>query len=173
MTLKDVYNIKQQDLLRDGDHNQLEQLSAFFTHHSYVVRYSHDEGSKRLKGVFSAHPRGIERARLFPEVFLLDATYKSNLNKLPLVNVIGINNLNVINYEICILILLSFQMKPLFRINGYWKWIKRMCGLPVLVHLLNYLYQTIIRRSVVHKPKFIRMSRELYVHMAYLRTLRV
>ncbi|KAG2207240.1 hypothetical protein INT45_004629, partial [Circinella minor] len=47
------------------------------------------------------HPASIERARSFPDLVVIDTTYKVNHNGMPLVNIIGIDNLTADHYREC------------------------------------------------------------------------
>ena len=44
--------------------------------------------------LFFAHPKSVKMLNCFPEVILLDCTYKTNCFKLPLLNIVGTTCLN-------------------------------------------------------------------------------
>lgn len=60
----------------------------------HKVRYELQEPENNvLKSILVTHEKSIEQAREFPEVVILDSTYKTNVCKMPLVNVVGVSNL--------------------------------------------------------------------------------
>ncbi|KAL1933201.1 hypothetical protein VTP01DRAFT_7291 [Rhizomucor pusillus] len=66
-------------------------LGAFLDERAYEARYQYDS-EKRLQSIFFAYPASIEKARCFPEVVLVDATYRRNQYHMPYVNIVGISN---------------------------------------------------------------------------------
>jgi hypothetical protein len=55
---------------------------------SYTFSYKQD-GDGHLTHIFFAHPKSLALLSEYPEVLLLDCTYKSNKYKLPLLNFVG------------------------------------------------------------------------------------
>ncbi|CAG8803969.1 8517_t:CDS:2, partial [Cetraspora pellucida] len=63
----------------------------------YIVRCENYKGNvdSHLKHLFFCYSNSVTSARRFPEVVLIDATYKTNVYKLPFVNFVGIGNLGI------------------------------------------------------------------------------
>ena len=85
MTSKDIYNINMTQT------KSVEDVYYFLTSRGYTVAYDTDSNSI-IKSVFVTHPVAIKRARTFPEVVIMDTTYKTNVHKMPMVNIVGIHN---------------------------------------------------------------------------------
>ena len=90
-SLRHIYNA-------DQKYQRMEMGSmapmAYFLHmleiNNYIFTYSKVQGTDVLDGMFLAHPNTREMIRLFPQVVLMDATYKTNLYDMPLVELIGV-----------------------------------------------------------------------------------
>ena len=68
----------------------MEYFIHLLQRHSYIYSVVKQPGTDILAGFFLAHPNTKSMIRLFPQVVLMDATYKTNLYDMPLVEVIGI-----------------------------------------------------------------------------------
>lgn len=97
MIAKDIYNIRQK-LSTHGPSKRVRELHDFLSARGYHLRYKEVDGV--MKSLFITHPMAIERAQRFPEVIIIDATYKTNVNGMPLVNIIGVDNLASENGDI-------------------------------------------------------------------------
>ncbi|KAL9564095.1 hypothetical protein ACKAV7_010986 [Fusarium commune] len=73
-TQRDIYNCIAQDQL---------QTEGFWN------RLRLEEG--RVTAVLFAHPKSLEYAKSYPEVLILDCTYKTNKYKMPLLNAVGVD----------------------------------------------------------------------------------
>ena len=91
ITKKDVYNIRA-ELARSDDGMEFFNINNYLKSFGYYMRYHVVDGAF-VNRFFVTHPKCIERAHRFPEVVIIDATYKTSLNKMPLVNIVGIDNL--------------------------------------------------------------------------------
>ncbi|CDH61027.1 predicted protein [Lichtheimia corymbifera JMRC:FSU:9682] len=67
-------------------------LHDYLEARGYTIRYSIRDNV--IDKLFTTHKVCIERAQRFPEVIIIDATYKTSLSKMPLVNVVGIDNIS-------------------------------------------------------------------------------
>ncbi|KAL1928059.1 hypothetical protein VTP01DRAFT_2975 [Rhizomucor pusillus] len=89
---KDLDNFRMRtERSNDSVKDRMVYLGAFLDERGYEVSYQYDS-EKRLQSIFFAHPASIEKARRFPEVVLVDATYRTNQYHMPYVNVVGISN---------------------------------------------------------------------------------
>lgn len=53
--------------------------------------FSHQTSAdKAITHLFFAHPHSVKLSNMFPTVFLLDCTYKTNVFKMPLLNIVGV-----------------------------------------------------------------------------------
>lgn len=91
ITKKDIYNIRA-ELARSEDGSEFVALNDYLKSFGYIRRY-HVIDDTIVNRFFVTHEKCIQRARRFPEVVIMDATYKTSLNKMPLVNIVGIDNL--------------------------------------------------------------------------------
>jgi hypothetical protein len=88
---KDISNLRPKLATKFVDVRQMiEGLQAS----GYLVRWSVNEKNE-LAMLFFAHQRSRETALRFPEVVVLDSTYRTNNLKLPFVNIVGVSNLGV------------------------------------------------------------------------------
>ncbi|CAG8456304.1 3913_t:CDS:2 [Racocetra fulgida] len=88
VTRKDILNLGLRINFLE-ENASMEALIIGMKKRGYTVRHG------RLKHLFFCHANSIRSARRFSEVVLVDATYKTNVYKLPFVNFVGIGNLGV------------------------------------------------------------------------------
>ena len=69
-------------------------LKALLESDKYIVRLKLEEGTKRLTHLFFAHKKSLTLLAEFPEVVLMDCTYKTNRYRMPLLNIVGTTQLN-------------------------------------------------------------------------------
>ena len=91
---KDITNLRQTVFNNDPDHTMF-QLITKLQENGYEVAFdSKQEGEKRfLVSLIWAHKSAIDLAPKFPEIVILDATYKTNKHRMPFVNVVGTGNI--------------------------------------------------------------------------------
>jgi hypothetical protein len=92
MIAKDVANFRGR--FSGLDENNNSNLTLLFNHleaNGYVVRTALDDQSQ-IAAMFFTHDKCIRLAQSFNEVVLVDATYRTNKSQLPLVNLVGVNN---------------------------------------------------------------------------------
>jgi hypothetical protein len=77
----------------------IEALLEILKQDRYTFHYKTDIISC-ITHLFFAYPKSIKLLNRFPEVILLDCTYKTNRFKLPLLNIIGVTCLNITFYII-------------------------------------------------------------------------
>jgi hypothetical protein len=91
LTKKDLYNMVAAEKKRKlEDKLPLQYLLDHFREtNTFHQQYTNDAG--QLTGLFFAFEEGITLGKRFNTVFLVDATYKTNRFKLPLVHFVGVN----------------------------------------------------------------------------------
>ena len=88
---RDVYKIRH-EMVQETKESEALALYNFLKSHEYEVRYSC--ANDVVDKVFATHKTSIERATRFPHVIIIDATYKTAINRMPLVNIVGIDNIS-------------------------------------------------------------------------------
>ncbi|KAG2220214.1 hypothetical protein INT45_002806 [Circinella minor] len=100
---KDIYNLGQKiraNKNKRGNYQEMDLIMTFLQQNGYISRYDTDSTRKIIKSIFATHGTCIEKARRFPDVIVIDCTYRSNRNMMPpLNNIIGISNLGADNYQ--------------------------------------------------------------------------
>lgn len=91
MKMRDIYSFRGR-LFKISRNSPVPDLLDFLEDRGYNVRYSLN-GNDELKALFIFHPEVLQKAIRFSEVVLIDATYKTNIHKMPLVNIVGVSNL--------------------------------------------------------------------------------
>jgi hypothetical protein len=91
---KDVYNARQK--LRSeqlAGRSPIQFLKDQLTEKGWPFTFFQNaEG--HVERLFFAHPTGLSLARQYPEVFVLDNTYKTNMYGMPLFHIVGITSTN-------------------------------------------------------------------------------
>lgn len=98
MTMQDLYNFRHKILEQDR-HGGLSRLFEFLINNNFITRYKLGRDHKMVEAVFFTHHYGCNMAQDFPEIIIIDATYKTNSSKLPLVNVLCVSNLGRANLK--------------------------------------------------------------------------
>ncbi|CAG8697739.1 331_t:CDS:1, partial [Ambispora gerdemannii] len=79
--------------LNEGsNHDITVQLLQMLEERQYVIHHilSKDD---HMQNLFFTHIEAARQMAIYSEVLIVDATYKTNLYKLPLINAIGISNI--------------------------------------------------------------------------------
>lgn len=89
--LRQIYNAGQKyQRLEMGSLAPMVYFEELLRRNHYIYTHSEVEGTNILEGIFLSHPNIRELIRLFPQVVVMDATYKTNLYNMPLVELIGV-----------------------------------------------------------------------------------
>ena len=99
---KDLYNLQQKiwgDVNKLGNYEEMALIYNLLGCNGYITRYNTDNTKTYINAIFTTNPMCIERARIFPEVVVLDTTNKVDHNGMPLVNIVGIDNLTADHYR--------------------------------------------------------------------------
>ncbi|XP_074318241.1 uncharacterized protein LOC141655039 [Silene latifolia] len=88
---RQIYNRSQKVRAEERDgKNTAQQMSALAVQHKYVHYWVTDQETDELTHVFMAHPEAVKMFRSYYYVVLIDSTYKTNLYRLPLVEMVGV-----------------------------------------------------------------------------------
>ncbi|CAG8724134.1 3535_t:CDS:2, partial [Cetraspora pellucida] len=86
-TRRDISNLGTQIYLSE-ENASMKALITNMKKRRYIVRRE-DQEDRHIKHLFFCHDNSIKDARHFPEVILVDATYKTNVYKLPFINFVN------------------------------------------------------------------------------------
>lgn len=91
--VKQVYNERQKIWKANrGDKKPLQYLISKLEEHNYTY-YSRTHGeSNTIEDIFWAHPTSVKLFNNFPTVLVMDSTYKTNLYKMPMFEVVGVTS---------------------------------------------------------------------------------
>ncbi|XP_074266744.1 uncharacterized protein LOC141590026 [Silene latifolia] len=88
---RQIYNHSQKVRAEERDgRNPAQQMLALAVQHKYVHYWVTDQETNELTHVFMAHPEAVKMFRSYYYVVLIDSTYKTNLYRLPLVEMVGV-----------------------------------------------------------------------------------
>src|SRR5207248_1722038 len=86
---RDLYNARNKlRLLNLAGRSPMEALIATLDRGEFHYNYRTDVLG-RVTHLFFAHPKSVELLRRYPDVLLLDCTYRTNKFKMPLLNIVG------------------------------------------------------------------------------------
>ncbi|KAI3816744.1 hypothetical protein L1987_16448 [Smallanthus sonchifolius] len=90
---KDIYNAIQKikNETRVGE-TPIQILENLLSSKKYVYYTREDLVTNSVEEIFFVHPKSYEMWRAFPHVLMIDATYKTNMYKLPFVQVVGVTS---------------------------------------------------------------------------------
>ncbi|KAI3732824.1 hypothetical protein L1987_64033 [Smallanthus sonchifolius] len=90
---KDIYNAKQKikKETRVGE-TPMQILKNLFFSKKYVYYTREDPATNIVEEIFFVHQKSYKMWRAFPHVLMIDATYKTNMYKLPFVQVVGVTS---------------------------------------------------------------------------------
>lgn len=90
MTMRDIYNFRAK-IFKEDKNGEFTKLLKLLMTEGFATMYKVSD--ERLDAIFFSHEYGQEQARKFPEIAILDATYKTTTTKMPLINIVGVSNL--------------------------------------------------------------------------------
>lgn len=90
MTMRDIYNFRAK-IFKEDKNGEFTKLMKLLMTEGFATMYKVSD--ERLDAIFFSHEYGQEQARKFPEIAILDATYKTTTTKMPLINIVGVSNL--------------------------------------------------------------------------------
>nr|GEY09386.1 protein FAR1-related sequence 5-like [Tanacetum cinerariifolium] len=89
-TIKDIYNA--QSKIRKAQkvgETTMQNLMSLLHTQGYVHDYDTHPDTNELEALFFVHPSSFKIWRAFPHVLIIDATYKTNIYKMPFVEIVG------------------------------------------------------------------------------------
>ncbi|KAK9676759.1 hypothetical protein RND81_11G098300 [Saponaria officinalis] len=86
-----LYNVKTK--FRNEKLSMIQALFEELGRSKFLYNYKHDEKG-RITHVFVAHPKSVRLSKIYRNVYVLDCTYKTNMYKMPLLDVIGVSSSN-------------------------------------------------------------------------------
>lgn len=78
-----------------GDKTEMQYLFEKLEEHKYVYFTRTNCEETNLKDIFFAHPGSINMLNTFPTVLVLDSTYKTNMYRIPLFEIVGVTSTNM------------------------------------------------------------------------------
>ncbi|XP_038717231.1 protein FAR1-RELATED SEQUENCE 5-like [Tripterygium wilfordii] len=95
-TIKTIYNARQKFRTSEkAGKSHIQSLMSFLHEHMYLFYYRTNDITNELQDLFFAHPDSLEILRAFPHVLLMDATYKTNRFRMPLLEIVGVTPTNM------------------------------------------------------------------------------
>jgi hypothetical protein len=85
-----MFNLKKKQLPYTLVVYPLQVVLQLLSNHQYTYRYTTDSNTGRLTNLFFVHPKSLDIWRAFPSIIEIDATYKTNLYNMPLVEIVGV-----------------------------------------------------------------------------------
>ena len=106
---KDLYNFCAM-IYEEDKYGRFSRIFEYFMDTDYATRYKPNATKMKLNALFMMHEASIPKAHRFNEIIALDATYKSNKNDMPLLDVVGVSHLGSSKLQ-------SVLIAPTFVIN--------------------------------------------------------
>ncbi|KAJ9565500.1 hypothetical protein OSB04_001466 [Centaurea solstitialis] len=95
-TLKTIYNARQKfRRTKNAGRTEMQVVMSFLKQQGYVYESRANETTNELEDLFFAHPKSLELWRAFPDVVLIDATYKTDRYRLSLLEIVGVTSTGV------------------------------------------------------------------------------
>ncbi|KAK9715869.1 hypothetical protein RND81_06G195300 [Saponaria officinalis] len=73
-----------------GNRNPAQEMLRLASKNGYVHFWEANDDSTELTHIFMAHPGALMLLRAYPYVIIIDSTYKTNLYKMPMVEIVGV-----------------------------------------------------------------------------------
>jgi len=91
--IKQVFNERQQIWKSNrGDKTALQYLISKLEAHNYVYFSRTQSESTTIEDIFWAHPTSVKLFNNFPTVLVMDSTYKTNMHKMPMFEIVGVTS---------------------------------------------------------------------------------
>ncbi|XP_038679472.1 uncharacterized protein LOC119980749 [Tripterygium wilfordii] len=95
-TIKTVYNARQKfQTAEKAGKTQMQVVMSFLQCEGYIFESQTNVVTNELEYLFFAHPGSLEGWRAFPHMLLMDATYKTNRYRMPLLEIVGMTATNM------------------------------------------------------------------------------
>ncbi|KAJ9552999.1 hypothetical protein OSB04_017044 [Centaurea solstitialis] len=94
-TLRTIYNARRRFWATEHKgRTQMQVVMSFFQEEGYMHEARTNQ-SNELEDLFFIHPISMEMWRAFPHILLMDATYKTNTYRMPLLEIVGVTSTNM------------------------------------------------------------------------------
>ncbi|CAG8670966.1 7896_t:CDS:1, partial [Ambispora gerdemannii] len=80
-------------LNKSSNYDTTVRLLQILEEHQYIVCHTLSKDD-HMQNLFFTHIEAMRQMIICSEVLILDATYKTNLYKLPLINAVGVSNID-------------------------------------------------------------------------------
>nr|XP_043630472.1 protein FAR1-RELATED SEQUENCE 5-like [Erigeron canadensis] len=93
----DIYNFQKAMRKKAAEKHGNTPMQVMFSllkEHNYLYYHTTNSVSGRLENLFFIHPTSFKLWRAFPYVIQIDATYKTNMYNMPLVEIVGVTPTN-------------------------------------------------------------------------------
>nr|XP_043633774.1 protein FAR1-RELATED SEQUENCE 5-like [Erigeron canadensis] len=90
---QDISNYLQQHRLKHAQQRgetRMQIVLQLLSDHQYTYQYTTDSKTGCLTNLFFVHPTSLDIWRAFPWIIEIDATYKTNVYNMPLVEIVGV-----------------------------------------------------------------------------------
>ncbi|XP_038698755.1 uncharacterized protein LOC119996256 [Tripterygium wilfordii] len=95
-TIDVIYNARKKIRAAEkADRSEIQILMSFLYESGYIFYHRTNALTNELEDLFFAYPGSLELLRAFPHVLLMDATYKTNRFKMPLLEIVGVTSTNM------------------------------------------------------------------------------
>ncbi|XXG68779.1 hypothetical protein AAC387_Pa06g1787 [Persea americana] len=92
-TIKSIYNAHQKLRATEiAGRSQMQQLMMHLEQKNYIEYHTSNDATDVIMNLFWAHPSSIQLLCAFPEVLIIDSTYKTNRYRLPLLEIVGVTS---------------------------------------------------------------------------------
>lgn len=93
---KTIYNARHKFRTTENvGKTKMQVVMSFLQQEDYIFYSRANNSSNKLEDLFFAHPRSLEIWRAFPQVMLMDATYKTNMYGMPLFEIVGVTSTSI------------------------------------------------------------------------------
>ncbi|KAK9166761.1 hypothetical protein Scep_001952 [Stephania cephalantha] len=92
-TMRTIYNARQKFRIEDaGGRTQMQQLLHILEKNKWMSWHRKYPDTNVVTDLFWSHPDSIKLLRCFSSVILMDCTYKTNMYRMPLLEIVGITS---------------------------------------------------------------------------------
>ena len=92
-TIETIYNFKAKYRIGEMQgRSQMQHLLQILDERHYVEFHRRNEDTEEVVDIFFAHPYSSQLLKCFPEVLIMDCTYKTNRHGLPLLEICGVTS---------------------------------------------------------------------------------
>lgn len=91
-TIKSVYNSRHKHRVREQGKSQMQKLMSRLVEHNYIEWHRTNDATGCVTEIFWSHPTAGDLLRAFPRVLLMDCTYKTNMYKFSLLEIVGVTS---------------------------------------------------------------------------------